>query len=347
MVDKKVVSKNDSSKKDRDTAMRYIAMVSSIPMEPSSVSVRNIQEKLATAGYDISERTVQRDLVKLSGTAQFPLVNTTENRTNFWSFRKGTTSQWPAMSLDMALGILLVENNLKENMPASIAASIDPLVGQARATLNMLDKGGYKKVMADSLRVLPKGFILQKPEIIPEVLNKIIESLAKKRQLLIEWKGDEARINPLGLVLRGSVLYLVCTFEGSTGTRTPAVHRIKSANMLPNDVILSANFNLDEAIAGGRLNWILDEGKLHNFELEVCSDFISILEETPINDTQQIDYKYDEDGEWVLVKFEALYTMELRQWIMGVSDNVIVNAPAKVRKDIRQLVEQMLENYEG
>jgi hypothetical protein len=202
ITDRSLQGGNKRGMKDRDTVMRYLAMLSSIPMEPAQVSTK------------------------------FPLVSKVEGKANYWSFKKGSSSQWPAMTLDAALGILLVENNLKEQMPLSVANSIAPLVGQARATLDTLDKSGYKKVLVNCLRVIPKGFVLQKPEIAPDVLNKILESLAKKRQLMIELNGKDATINPLGLVVRGTVLYLVCTFDGYTECRMPAVHRIKQANVL-------------------------------------------------------------------------------------------------------------------
>jgi len=274
------------------------------------------------------------------------LCCTEEGRSYFWSFIKGSSSQWPAMNLDAALGVLLVENNLREQLPVNIAESLEPLVGQARATLETLDKKGYKKVLTKSLRVIPKGLQLQKAEIAPGVLGRIFDALVRKCQLEIIFRGKPSIVNPLGLVVKGAVTYLVCTFDGFEvdAYRTPAVNRISDANVQAKDAVIPAGFDLDKVIASGKLQWILDDGKPQRFELEVWHEFISILEETPINETQQI-VRGGDDDEWVRVKFEAPDTMELRHWIMSMGNNIVVAKPAKIRKEFIQMAKQVLENY--
>ena len=334
-------------KKDRDTALRLIAMLSHIPIEPRSVTVATIQQRLKESGYDIHVRGIQRDLHMLSG--KFPLIATQgEGNSLLWSFIKGTSNQWPAMDVDAALGLVLAHNNLKEQLPSTVLQSLEPVVGQAQSTIDTLDKSGYKKVMTKHLRILPRHLQLQKAEIKPEVLSRVFDSLLRKRQLEIEFRGRRSVVNPLGLVVRGAVTYLVCTFDGygAEDYRTPALHRITQADVQAKDAAIPLGFDLDAVIASGRLQWILDE-KLQKFELEVHEDMVAILEETPINDTQIIHpYDEEEGNGWYRVTFEAPYTMELRHWLMSMSDNIVVTKPAKIRKEFRELAKMMVEYYE-
>lgn len=340
------MSSETKKKEDRDTALRYLAMLACIPMQPAQVSTKFIHEKLTDQGYLVDVRTIQRNLADLS--TKFPLVCTEQGKSYLWSFKKGTTSQWPALNMDAALGVLLVENNLREQLPSGVVQSLEPLVGQARATLDALDKSGFKKVMDKHLRIVPRHLQLQKAEINPEVINRVMESLQRKRQLEITFRGNEYVVNPLGIVVRGAVSYLVCTFDGHEVDeyRTPALHRITSANVQARDVVIPSGFDLDEVIASGRLQWVLDD-KIQKFELAVYEDMVGILEETPINDTQVIrPYKDKDDEGWFCVTFEAPYTMELRHWLMSMCDNIIVNKPAKIRKEFREMAMMMVEYYE-
>jgi predicted DNA-binding transcriptional regulator YafY len=52
--------------KPRDTAVRYIAMLSHIPLAPRHISAAELQRKLDDEGYAVDVRTIQRDLSRLS-----------------------------------------------------------------------------------------------------------------------------------------------------------------------------------------------------------------------------------------------------------------------------------------
>lgn len=60
------MAKASAASKDRDTAIRYISMLSEIPMEPNDISCSELHERLGNMGYDVTVRTMQRDLERLS-----------------------------------------------------------------------------------------------------------------------------------------------------------------------------------------------------------------------------------------------------------------------------------------
>ena len=63
-------------KKMSDTLSRQWTMLKHIPAHPRWISTKAIHQYLESEGYDISLRTVQRDLDKTS--SDFPLVDKSE-----------------------------------------------------------------------------------------------------------------------------------------------------------------------------------------------------------------------------------------------------------------------------
>ena len=57
-----------------DTSVRYMLMLQLLPVYPRKISVKELREKLIAqdCSFDICERTLQRDLVKLS--QRFPIT---------------------------------------------------------------------------------------------------------------------------------------------------------------------------------------------------------------------------------------------------------------------------------
>lgn len=337
------MAKPNTASKDRDTAIRYISMLSEIPMEPNDISCSELHDRLGSMGYDVTVRTVQRDLERLS--ARFNLDSRPgEGRELRWFFTRGIQNQWPAMSTDTALTLLLAEQNLKPLIPPAALDSMAALVNQARETLKVLDRSRTRKTWADSVRVVPKGFALQPAEIPPGVMTNVFNAMGKGRQLRItNRQGKESVINPLGLVMRGPMLYLIATYFTYTDVRITALNRISRAEVEMSERIIPPGFNLDDTLQNGLMSWRLDPGKPKQFEIEVNADVARYLEENRINPTQQI--KPAEDGN-ALVRFTAEDSLELRQWLLGFGAEVLVHKPVSVRKWLAGIASELVELYQ-
>jgi hypothetical protein len=70
-----------------DKAIRLIRILLTIPEAPKKVSTREIADRIRVSGFDVTARTIQRDLVELS--KHFPLV-CDKNNPPGWSFMKGS-----------------------------------------------------------------------------------------------------------------------------------------------------------------------------------------------------------------------------------------------------------------
>lgn len=336
------MTKKDTSGNPRDTAIRYISMLSHIPMEPNDISTAELESRLEGENFVVDRRTIQRDLERLSD--KFPLVNRQgTGRELRWFFKKGTANQWPAMNTDTALTLLMAEQNLKPLIPKQAFNSLASLVNQAKETLKVQDKSGSKKIWSESVRIVSKGFALQPAEIAPDVMTNIFDAIGKHRQLKITNKaGKESIINPLGLVMRGPMLYIVCNYHGYDDIRITALHRICTTSIEMTDLVTPKDFNLDDLLSSGLMSWRLDPGKPKNFEIEVNDNIARYLDENQVNPTQTL--KKLDDGN-VLVKFTSEDTLELRQWLLGFGAEVLVQKPAAVRKWLANMGKEIVELY--
>lgn len=337
----KPAKKDKPASNPRDTAIRYMNMLSLIPLEPRSISTRELTDKLEEQGHDVELRTVQRDLVSLSHLFMLATEPGT-GRENRWFFRKGSPTHWPAMDLDTALAITLAEQDLHKLLPKQIMDGFASVVQQAKCTLDVQDSAGKRKTWASAVRIVPKGFALQPQAIAPDVLANVYEAMGMQRQLRIVKDGKESVINPLGLVMRGAVLYLVCTYYTYTDIRITALHRISEAERQMSDILVPEGFNLDDTLQRGIMHWRLDPDKPKAFELLVNEDVARYLSENRVNDTQTI--KPRDDGR-ALVRFTAEDTIDLRQWLLGFGATIVVNKPAAVKKWIASTADSLSQLY--
>ena len=174
------------------------------------------------------------------------------------------------------------------------------------------------------------------------VMETVYNAMGKRRQLHITKDGKEAVINPLGLVMRGPVLYLVCNYHGYDNIRITALHRIESAQVLMSDLTTPDGFNLDETLQKGIMNWRLEPGQSKAFEIIVSSNIARYLDENRISDSQVITNRPDGSAR---VVFTAEDTLVLRQWLLGFGAEIEVKKPVAVRKWIGDVIGKMSGIY--
>ena len=90
-----------------DTLLRQWQMLRLIPRHPQRISARDLYEKLKSEQFDVTKRTVERDLLWLSG--MFPLVADERNRPYGWSWKKNAPLfSLPGLSHTEALTLAMV-----------------------------------------------------------------------------------------------------------------------------------------------------------------------------------------------------------------------------------------------
>ena len=74
-----------------DTLLRLLTMLRYIPVHPQQVTAKELTERLETDRFDVSKRTVERDLLSLSEI--FSLISNERSRPYGWSWSKQANQQ--------------------------------------------------------------------------------------------------------------------------------------------------------------------------------------------------------------------------------------------------------------
>jgi predicted DNA-binding transcriptional regulator YafY len=327
-----------------DTLLRQWAMLRHIPRHPRKVDTVTLQNTLAKQGHDITLRTIQRDLNKLS--LALPLIGD-EAKPQGWSWEANAeVLDLPALDPQTALTFKLVESHMGQLLPASTLDYLQPWFRTAKGVLDQ--HGNGLAHWPDKIRVLPSGMVRKAPNIKPEVAEAVYQAVLQERQLQITYSGKSEdteapshSIHPLALVVRDRVVYLICIFNGFVDPRQLAMHRILSAKVLEESALRPTGFSIDAYIADGEFGIPLNPHPIV-LEAEFMRHVAIHLRESPIADDQVIE-NVDEDN--VLLRATVPDTLELRLWLKSFGDEVAVVKPDDLRQEFRAIAENLVDYY--
>ncbi len=331
--------------KANDTLLRHWRMLREIPRHPRRISTADLQHRLAAAGFDTTIRTIQRDLIKLS--AALPLLSDA-CKPQGWSWEANSPQlDLPSLEPQTALVFHLAERYLQALLPASTLDYLSPWFRTATGVLDNQGNGlsGWRK----KVRVLSPGQPLQPPQIDHEIQTTVTQALLLNRKLSMSYRPRQAskeekhyEANPLGLVVRDQVIYLICTLREYNDIRQLVLSRISAASMLETPARHIKDFDLDTYIAQGEFGWPLETGKtlqlITRFDRHVATLFI----ERPL-DAQQIVEDIDEKT--VGLTATVLDTMELRRWLLNFGAYAEVISPPSLREEMQTIIADMCRRY--
>lgn len=323
-----------------DTLDRQWLMLRMIPRAPRKITVSELQRKLADSDFRVPVRTIQRDLIKLSGT--FPLKDDSRSKPYGWSWIKDAPAlDVPGMDPQTALTFKLTEMFLSGVMPPAVRQNLEPQFKNAREVL----KKRLLRQWAERVRVIRSRQTLKTPSIKPGVMQTVYDALLQHQRIAVHYLkpgGEPAdyEVNPLGIVFRDEVGYLVCTLFDYADVRQLALHRIQKANITDKAMIESKNFDLDAYIRAGNFDWRIGE------QIKLVAEFdtaiAALLQETPLSDDQVISKL---DNETSLVKATVLDTAQLRWWLLGFGDSVEVLKPISLRREFVGVARNLSQYY--
>lgn len=331
--------------KSNDTMYRQWLMLSKIPRFPRRVTVPELNGFLNDEGYDMHVRTIQRDLEKLSDI--FPLSCDSEGRKNFWYWQKTARIQdLPNMDIVTALAFAMAESYLQAILPYTTLDLLRPYFQRANEVLTTCDQSSLHD-WPEKVAVINRGPELLKPVINPVIQQIVYEALLKEQQILATYKprskdSIEYKINPLGIVNRQGVVYLVCTLWNYQDIKQLALHRFQHAEILDEASTRPKLFNLQDYIS-----------KDHQFAYPLDDKPITLqalfeppaavhLDETPLSEDQTLTPH--DDGR-VLLQANVLDTRELRWWLSSFGSQVEVVGPSELREYFCLEVNQLLRRY--
>lgn len=329
-----------------ETLLRQWQTLRMIPRHPRKVTATELCESLKQDGFAVGKRTVERDLQSLA--VIFPLVSDERSKPYGWCWQKDAPAfDLPGISNSEAITLLLAKEHLRNLLPASTIAQLQPYFGLAEQKLAALEQHTGIADWQHKVRVIPPTQSLLSPKIDEAVQATLHEALLQERQCSVTYQKREATepetypVHALGLVQRGQVLYLVCTIRTYPHIRILALHRILAADLLTDAISLPDNFDLDEYIASGALGWFPKE-TIHLtaiFTAEVAAH----LYETPLSEDQMMTVLPDGRIQLMATVQE---TLQLRWWLQGFGEAVEVVKPVHLRRQIAESIHHLAERYE-
>lgn len=323
-------------RRSTDTILRQWTLLKRVPRAPQRRSTRELRDYLKAEGMPVDIRTVQRDLEQLSGI--FPLASEAEGRTNYWYWSSADkVLEIPAMGPDTALTFRLAHDYLEALFPRVTLGTLAPYFARADEVLAATNLGPWRK----KVRAIVRGPMLIPPKIPADVQSVVYQALLEDRRFEVDYRSREQKktgryeVNPLGLVVRAGVVYLVCTLWDYQDIRQLALHRMSRPRLLDERSSRRQGFDLKRYIEDE--HGFAYPGTLRPIRLRALftEDAAFHLYETPLSPDQRLTAQ--PDGR-VLLTASVPDTEELRWWLLGFGDGVEVLTPVRLRSAVAKAV---------
>ncbi len=318
-----------------DLALRQWTLLRSIPRYPQRASTRELRDRLLQQGFEVTPRSVQRDLATLSTT--FGYTSEEEGRTLFWFWPKDFgLLDVPGMEPVTALTFTLAEAHLNQILPASALQLLAPYFKTARGVLGQSSGSRYSR-WPERVRVLGRGPGLTVPQVQHKVLAVLEQGLLGERVLRIHYcrrgeaKASVHEISPRALVVKDGIYYLIATYGAQMPPYHFALHRATAAEILDQSSPKLPEFDLDRYIRSVRaFDWPIGRQPI-SLMLSVTEGVRVHLEERALSSDQRISAT--DDGRY-RVEASVMSTSELRWWLLGYGPEIEVIRPIALRREI-------------
>lgn len=303
------------------------------------MGTRELQETLEREGIEISLRTIQRDLNQIS--QRFPIES---NKTvpQGWRWRSDAPIQsLPHMTSSQAVTFMMVEEHLKHLLPPSLIEEMNPWFDLARRSLSTQNN---VRQWINRVRIVPANQPLIPPIVEKAAQQAIYEGLLQDKQIECIYRargplGEDRNytLNPLALVQKGAVIYLICTRFDKTEVQTFALHRFKSATVLDSRALHPVDFDIDAYIDSGALGFRVDFNQpteIVDLELIMNEADALYFTESQLSKEQTIEQISDD-----LFKVSASvpFTSQLVWWLRSFGKKIIRIEPVNVFNAVHEI----------
>lgn len=326
---------------------RLFELLRLIPKPPVQRTISELQAELSDIlGEPIDKRWMERSLQMLK--EQFPIHVNDKGRPYGWSWEKHATFDIPGMTLSEAQTLALAEQHLRPLLPATIWESLQGLFTQARKKLTLPPHhAAGRRSWLDKVRSVPAWQPLLPPPVDEKVRDTVYQALHTDQPFRAgyqkPWQDEpvEYTIHPLGLVQRGTLIYLVSVLDDYEDLRLLCLHRIRSAVILDEPLRRPPGFDLDQAIADG----LFGMGG-SNAPIRLVARFYKPvamhLLDTRLAEDQTIE---DIDDYHLELTATVLHTAQLEWWLRSFASEVEVLEPPELRVAMTEQAEWLMRKY--
>jgi predicted DNA-binding transcriptional regulator YafY len=329
------------SNKTRNTLARQWELLKLLPSRGAGKSAKEIADALAEAGFAVSKRQVERDLLDLQEV--FGLECNDVSIPYGWRWGAAPI-ELPGVTLAEALSLQIVEETLKPLLPASVLRTVQPRFAQAKAKLAALKEQNKAASWADKVASVPPTMQMLPPVIDEEILETVQTALLNEEQVDVCYQtlsdeSKELRLHPLGLVVRGAATYLVATAFDYTDVRLYALHRFKSADRTYEPAKQPKGFKLSQYVDEGGLQF--GKGQVLKLVAKIDGSLAKHLAETPLSANQKI--KAVDTG--FELSASVVDSWQLHWWILSHGNAIEIVLPGALRERTMASLKSALNHY--
>ena len=331
--------------KAQDTVLRQLTLLQKLPRWPQMTSAPILLEAINDEGFSVKIRTIQRDLEYLSGI--FPIV-CDDFKPRGWCWSKDARIlDLPKMDPQTALTLQLVASYSSQLLPPSTLEHLRPHMNLAQHVLGSLS-GSALSQWPEKVRVIHTGPLLIPPDIDSGVLEVVYTALLEDKKLKGEYRSrgrakfKAYELNPLGVVFKDGLGYLVCTNDGQSDIRQHALHRFRSATLIDQPVEKPEEFVLGEYIDSGAFHY-LASGDTVKLRLQIHDIQVDrILSETPLSADQKM---FTNENDERILEATVKLSEELRWWVLSYGDLLEVLEPVSLRDQLKEITAGVAAMY--
>lgn len=320
------------------------------------VTVTELVEDISGQGYAAETHNIRRDLKALLPI--HPQLECNDNSRGdegpisglAYGYRWVGKDVEPATGLTLpeALSLVMVERYLAQSLPVLLTRSLNEIFSKAHQTLE-LHKKSQVTHWPEKICVIQPAQPLEPPYLDIKVLTTVHQALLNEKQLKVVYqaanrkdvKDKEYRLHSLGLIQRGPVTYLAAMANEYEDAYLYALHRIKSAELIDEESRFKEGFDLNEY---AKKQGHFGSGETIKFKARICDHLALMLEETRLNDSQQIT---EPDGTGFReITATIPNTWQLRWWILGEGERIEVLQPEFLREQIKQSIQTTSRYYD-
>lgn len=303
------------------------------------IGTRELQEMLEREGIEISLRTIQRDLNQIA--QRFP-IESNKAVPQGWRWQSDAPIQsLPHMTSSQAVTFMMVEEHLKHLLPPSLLDEMGPWFDLAKRSLSTQNN---VRQWINRVRIVPASQPLIPPVVDRAAQQAIYEGLLQDKQIECVYRarvnqGEDKTyiLNPLALVQKGAVIYLICTRHDKTEVQTFALHRFKSAKVLESRALHPVNFDIDHYIDSGALGFRVD----YNQPTESIQLTLTMTEQTAktFYESQLSKDQTITPIEENIVEVTATvpFTSQLVWWLRSFGKKLLHIEPVQVHNAVREI----------
>ena len=307
-------------------------------------STREITDALETRGYQVTQRTIERDLENLLEC--LPLEINNRVRPRRWRWQKARSLDIPGMEAAEAMALFMMRDAMSAHLPSCFLDALHTRFSQADKTLTALARTGAKIRWLDRVRIVPANLMLQPPKVSPKVMQALQKSLLNDIPVEVEYQSlqesnpTKRLLYPRALILRGSSLYLVAHAKGGLGApHHYAVQRFSSVRLRELEPWPDTSFSLDDFLADGKDQF--GTGRNIRLRATITEELNNVLRDLPLSADMEIRRR----GETLTLTATVRDTWALHGWLLGHGENIQILEPQALRDEIAARLKAAAARY--